>query len=66
MREQVATDKYEYRATRDVRVPLVEGDDEFSCGWQNVSVTPTPDASWEVWDSSGDKKTVWRRLRSPF
>ena len=48
MREQVETDKYEYRATRDVRVPLVADDDEFSYGWQNILLPPTIDDWWEI------------------
>ena len=64
MREWVEPDKYEYRATRDHRAPLVADDDDMHYGWQNISLPLTIDDGWKIWDTSSDKKTVWRRLKS--
>jgi hypothetical protein len=51
----------ERRSTRDARVPLVAGDDEFLCGWQNIPLRPTDDPAWFIIDSSHDRRTVWAR-----
>jgi hypothetical protein len=63
MREPVETDRYEYRVTRDLRIPLVDGDKDFSFGSQNLPLPASPDDRWEVWEVTRDKKTVWRRPR---
>jgi hypothetical protein len=51
----------ERRRTRDARVPLVAGDDEFLCGWQNIPQRPTSDDGWFILDSSHDRRTTWGR-----
>jgi hypothetical protein len=51
----------EKRRTRDARVPLVAGDDEFLCGWQCIPQRPTPDDGWFILDSSHDRRTTWGR-----
>jgi hypothetical protein len=56
--------RFEYRYTRDVRVPLVDGDDDFDAGWQCIPVRPTDDGGWWVFDSSKDTKTGWMRCLS--
>jgi hypothetical protein len=48
--------------TRDARVPLVAGDDEFIYGWQNIPQRPTPDDGWVIFDTSKDRKTGWMRV----
>jgi hypothetical protein len=55
---------FEYRFTRDVRVPLVDGDEDMSMGWQNIPIRPTLEQGWEiVADYDSDKKTLWRRRK---
>jgi len=53
----------EHRYTRDARVPLSDDDPNFDCGWRCIPVPPTLDESWKIFDTSGDKKTGWRRIR---
>lgn len=56
----------EKRYTRDWQVPLVADDPEMNFGWQNIPLPPDFDAGWEIFDTSSDKKTGWRRvLRTP-
>jgi hypothetical protein len=54
----------EVRYTRDVRVPIVENDDEFDYGWHSIPVRPATDDddwdAWEIFDNSKDYKTEWR------
>jgi hypothetical protein len=51
-----------YRYTRDDKVPLEEGDVEFTYGWRCVPVPPGPEEEgWQIADSSHDRKTLWFR-----
>jgi hypothetical protein len=56
--------------TRDVKVPIYEGDDEFNYGWRCIPVQPPPRADDELWgereidrSKDSDRKTYWRRVR---
>jgi hypothetical protein len=49
--------------TRDAKVPIVEGDDDFEYGWQCIPVQPTADDGWFIFDTSKDYKTGWCRIR---
>jgi hypothetical protein len=51
----------EIRYTRDARVPIVAGDDDWDHGWRQIPLRPTADDSWEIFDESKDYKTGWRR-----
>jgi hypothetical protein len=31
------------------------------CGWQSIPIRPTIDDGWNIFDSSKDYKTGWRR-----
>jgi hypothetical protein len=53
----------ERQYTRDVKVPLVAGDDELDHGWQCIPQPPTLDDEWEIFDNSKDRKTGWQRKR---
>jgi hypothetical protein len=49
--------------TRDLKVPIVEGDTEFKYGWKCIPQQPaTASSFWEAVDTSKDYKTGWRRL----
>jgi hypothetical protein len=50
------------RYTRDAKIPLVAGDDEFICGWRNIPLPPSLDEGWEIVDTSHDRKTGWARV----
>lgn len=52
----------EHVYTRDARVPICEGDDDFDYGWQSIPVAPGPDG-WVIFDTCKDYKTGWRRIR---
>jgi hypothetical protein len=55
----------EIRYTRDERVPIVEGDEDFDFGCHTIPVRPAVDddwPSWEIFDESKDYKTGWRRF----
>jgi hypothetical protein len=47
--------------TRDARVPISADDPEMDCGWKAIPLPPTIDDGWEIFDSSKDRKTGWRR-----
>ena len=52
-----------HRWTRDERVPIVEGDEDFD--GRTIPVRPAVDdnlESWEVFDETKDYKTGWRRF----
>jgi hypothetical protein len=50
--------------TRDVKVPLVDGDDDLDRGWRCIPVAPAPfDETWEIFDNSKDYKTGWLRVK---
>jgi hypothetical protein len=54
-----------HRWTRDERVPIVEGDEDFDFGCDTIPVRPAVDddwESWEVFDETKDYKTGWRRF----
>jgi hypothetical protein len=51
------------RYTRDARIPLVAGDDEFLYGWQQIPLPPALDEGWEIFDTSKDRRTGWERIR---
>jgi hypothetical protein len=51
----------EIRYTRDARVPLSADDPEFYQGWQCIPIPPTLDDGWEIFDTSKDRKTGWRK-----
>jgi hypothetical protein len=53
----------EVRFTRDLRVPVVAGDEDFCAGWASVPQAPDGDPNWEVFDTRSDRKTGWRRVR---
>jgi hypothetical protein len=53
----------EHRYTRDARVPLSDDDPDFDCGWRCIPVPPSLDDGWEIFDTSKDHKTGWRRFR---
>jgi hypothetical protein len=56
----------EVRYTRDIKVPLVENDDELEYGWQSIPVRPAADDddldAWEIFDDTKTHKTGWRRF----
>jgi hypothetical protein len=55
----------ENRWTRDERVPIVEGDENFDFGCHTIPVRPAVDddwESWEVFDETKDYNTAWRRF----
>jgi hypothetical protein len=47
--------------TRDIRIPVVEGDDELLCGWTCIP-TPPPGDGWVICDLSRERKTRWERV----
>jgi hypothetical protein len=53
----------EVRITRDARIPIVEGDDDFECGWQCIPLRPTDDDDdWQLAeDQPKDYKSIWVR-----
>jgi len=53
----------ERRYTRDARIPLVAGDDEFVHGWRCIPLPPSLDDGWTIFDTSKDYKTGWQRIR---
>jgi hypothetical protein len=53
----------EHRYTRDAKVPLSAEDPEMDCGWRCVPIPPTDDERWQIFDTRGDRKTGWRRIR---
>jgi hypothetical protein len=52
----------EQRYTRDARVPLHADDLDMDEGWRCIPVPPTEDPSWEIFDTSKDRSTGWRRV----
>lgn len=54
--------KIETQYTRDARVPLVAGDEDFNFGWQNIPLPPTNDGDWQIFDTGDNKRTGWRRI----
>jgi hypothetical protein len=52
----------EHRYTRDARVPISADDPDMENGWRCIPIPPTIDDSWEIFDTSKDRKTGWRRL----
>jgi hypothetical protein len=53
----------EHRYTRDAQVPLNADDPEMDCGWRCFPIPPTDDDRWQIFDTRGDRKTGWRRIR---
>jgi hypothetical protein len=53
----------ERRYTRDLKVPRSADDLEMEYSWRCIPVAPTVDDDWVIFDSSGDKKTGWERVR---
>jgi hypothetical protein len=52
----------EVRITRDVRIPIVEDDDDFEHGWQGVPVRPDGDDDWQLAaEQPKDYKSIWVR-----
>jgi hypothetical protein len=44
--------------TRDAKVPLFARDDDLEHGWQSISVPPTLDDAWTVFDRSKAYRTA--------
>jgi hypothetical protein len=38
----------EHQYTRDAKVPLVAGDEEFAYGWRCIPIPPSVDEGWDV------------------
>jgi hypothetical protein len=59
----------QHTVTRDVAIPIVEGDADFNYGWHCIPQRPSPRpdddlwSSWEIVDAGSDHKTTWRRYR---
>jgi hypothetical protein len=47
--------------TRDAKIPLRAGDDDFNFGWECIPVPPTVDDGWKIFDDRPDYKTGWQR-----
>ena len=52
----------ERRYTRDARIPLVAGDDDWIYGFQCIPLPPSLDGNWVIFDTSKDYKTGWMRV----
>lgn len=50
--------------TRDVQIPLVDGDDTFEFGFSCVPMRTDNDESWFIFDTSKDYKTGWMRIKN--
>ena len=55
--------RIERRYTRDARIPLVAGDDDWIYGFRCIPLPPTNDGDWVIFDTSKDYKTGWMRVR---
>ena len=53
----------ERRYTRDAQVPRSCEDLAMENGFHCVPIRPTLDDDWVIFDTSGDKKTGWERVR---
>jgi hypothetical protein len=53
----------ETRYTRDWPTPISAEEYEMDCGWRSIPVPPTEDPAWEIFDTSRDRRTGWRRRR---
>ena len=49
----------ERRYTRDARIPLVAGDDDWIYGFQCIPLPPSLDEGWTIFDTSKDYHTGW-------
>jgi hypothetical protein len=54
--------RIERRYTRDARIPLVAGDDDWIYGFQCIPLPPSLDDGWVIFDTSKDYKTGWMRV----
>jgi hypothetical protein len=53
----------EHRYTRDFPVALSADDPDMDCGWRCIPMPPSEDDSWQIFDTSKDRRTGWRRIR---
>ena len=54
--------RIERRYTRDARIPLVAGDDDWIYGFQCIPLPPSLDDGWVICDLSRERKTRWERV----
>jgi hypothetical protein len=48
--------------TRDARIPLVAGDDDWTFGFQCIPLPPSLDGGWTIFDMTKNYKTGWQRV----
>jgi hypothetical protein len=53
----------ERRYIRDFPVPISADDYETNNGWRCISIPPSEDPGWKIFDRRKDRRTGWQRFR---